>query len=351
MLMVIFGAGASYDSAPSYPPPLNFKASHRHHELNRLPFANELFDDRPPFAAAMKAFPACLSIITALRHRDPYTSVEGVLQKLQAENEKHPQGYREMAAVRYYLQRMIWECQDRWDCVHNGVTNYATLLRLIRQSRESSNKVCLVTFNYDTMLDKALLAVDEKIESMDDYVQNQYQIFKMHGSINWGRLIEKTTPLQKLHKLPDDKIADAFIRQAPEIAEWKAVTKNYALIQGLSVRKVDETAVCPAIAIPFESKEDFECPRSHLRELVKCIPEITKLLIIGWYATDAYPFLKRLSGLQANLRVHIVCGNSTQGDGVVTRMKTIPVDGVYSVEDAGFSQFIRSENAKVFLNG
>jgi hypothetical protein len=350
MLMVIFGAGASYDSAPSYPPPLNFKARRRRPNLDRLPLADELFDDRPRFAAAMKAFPACLSIITALRHREPYMSVEGILQKLQAENEKHPQGHREMAAVRYYLQRMIWECQDRWDCVHNGVTNYVTLLRLIRQSPESSSNVCLVTFNYDTMLDKALFAVDEKIESMDDYVQNQYQIFKIHGSINWGRLIERATSLLELHKLPDHQIADAFIRQAPEIAEWKAVTKNYVITQGLSVRKVYETAVCPAIAIPLESKEDFECPRGHLRELMKCIPEITKVLIIGWRATDA-PFLERLRGLQANLRVHIVCGDSGAGDQVVRRMKMILVDGVYNVDDAGFSQFIRSESAKLFLNG
>jgi hypothetical protein len=50
MLMVIFGAGASYDSCPTYPPPnANVPDASEDARLNgyyRLPLANELFASR-----------------------------------------------------------------------------------------------------------------------------------------------------------------------------------------------------------------------------------------------------------------------------------------------------------------
>ena len=69
MLMVIFGAGASYDSVSTYPPNV---VGHPHggdvaNRFHRPPLANELFENRPLFADIIERFQACEPIIPRLR--------------------------------------------------------------------------------------------------------------------------------------------------------------------------------------------------------------------------------------------------------------------------------------------
>src|SRR5271156_5127550 len=56
MLLVIFGAGASYDSAPTYPPGTSIPAGDVLNGFHRPPLANELFANRPVFAEAIMRF-------------------------------------------------------------------------------------------------------------------------------------------------------------------------------------------------------------------------------------------------------------------------------------------------------
>ena len=123
MLMVIFGAGASYDSSLSYPtgPPYL-------HKDHRPPLADELFDNRDAFSEVAARFYRCLPIIQQLRHRGQGGSVEQKLQRLQEECEDYPAGLRELAAVRFYLNVILVDCIDRWNKVTKGITNYPTLL-------------------------------------------------------------------------------------------------------------------------------------------------------------------------------------------------------------------------------
>src|SRR5438105_2029867 len=65
MLMVIFGAGASYDSDPTRP-----SANYVLPTPHRPPLANQLFDNRPEFAHDLSYFPECIPIVPLLRHAD-----------------------------------------------------------------------------------------------------------------------------------------------------------------------------------------------------------------------------------------------------------------------------------------
>src|SRR2546422_9217433 len=47
----------------------------------------------------------------------------------------------------------------------------------------------------------------------------------------------------------------------------------------------------PAIALPVETKNEFEFPDAHLKKLRDVIPEVTRVLIIGWRGTEEH-FLK-----------------------------------------------------------
>ena len=97
MLMVIFCAGASFDSCPTYPPgysgpviggdPLN--------KNYRPPLANELFENRPMFAEAIERFPQCQPIVPRLRSLRGET-LEAILEDLQAKSDLYPRGKQQL---------------------------------------------------------------------------------------------------------------------------------------------------------------------------------------------------------------------------------------------------------------
>ena len=67
MLLVIFGAGASYDSIPTYPPGTHIPTGDTLNKFHRPPLANELFENRPVFAEAITYLPECAPIVPRLR--------------------------------------------------------------------------------------------------------------------------------------------------------------------------------------------------------------------------------------------------------------------------------------------
>src|SRR5690349_7411489 len=172
MLMVIVGAGASYDSAPSP----------RLHNEHRLPLSDELFSDRPMFRRASLLFPECQSILEFLAIRSQGESVEDVLARLQAEPvERRP---RHMLAIKHYIRQVIYGCEQQWLVEAYGITTYRHLLDRIEKHRQRYKGVSLVTFNYDTLIERAM-AQDLGIAmgNMADYVSNSfYHLTKLHGS-------------------------------------------------------------------------------------------------------------------------------------------------------------------------
>ena len=347
--MVIFGAGASYDSAPSYiPRSLYSKGSTV--ENSRPPLADELFENRPEFADAIARFPACQPVIPYLRNPAAGTSVEQALEQLQVQAEKYPPGLRQLTAIRYYLHFIIWECETRWERIHKGVTNYATLLDQIERRRRPLEHVCLVTFNYDRMLESAFrTVVGIKIGTLADYVDSMdYKIIKLHGSVNWGRPIDETPAKKELEQVfLEDEIPNAVIRLSPVLQ----ISRDYRITYNCPMSKLEgNTVVYPALAIPLEKKLDFECPDYHLAVLRKCILETTKLLVIGWRATDA-PFLKLLSeNLPQQKLVMVVAGGQKQADEVLERMGNAGIKGKeFRRTESGFTDFILGHKADEFL--
>jgi hypothetical protein len=193
MLMVVFGAGASYDSIPQLRPgassklPAHSLADAVVAEQYRLPLANELFDNRPDFVRAIQRFPKCQAVIPYLRQPPPGKTVENVLEALQTEASNYPERIRQLAAIRYYLHFTPWDCGRNWEAASRGVTNYKTLLDQIQRWRKPADQVCLVTFNYDGMLENALPSVGLYVRELRDYITSEeYKIIKPHGSVKLG---------------------------------------------------------------------------------------------------------------------------------------------------------------------
>jgi hypothetical protein len=162
MILVIFGAGASYDSVPSKSASL--PQWNRDSLPNRPPLANELFSDIEVVQIALAQFPECHSVVPYLQGIPDNQSIESVLESLQSEAETDVARKRQLAALRYYLQAVIRDFEVKWREVHYGITNYGTLLDQVRRGRKSGEPVCIVTFNYDCMIEAAFrsLGIDNR---------------------------------------------------------------------------------------------------------------------------------------------------------------------------------------------
>src|SRR5207247_9160964 len=97
MLLVILGAGASYDSLPAYWP------RNLGEFEERPPLADELFDNRAIFGEAMTGFAMVQPIVPLLQRRHGQ-SLERRLQELAQEASDYPARYQKLMAVRYYIQ-------------------------------------------------------------------------------------------------------------------------------------------------------------------------------------------------------------------------------------------------------
>lgn len=172
MLLVIFGADASFDSVYPWDLPghtQHFAPSVRgdgstHVGLrdwnhpDRPPLANGLIDLRDRFGPALDEYGACRALVMHLRRileAQDRIDIEAELEQIQTLAEEEPHRVRQLTAFRFYLRKIISEVTDQWWARARGATNYARLLDRIESWRcRTGQRVRFVTFNYDTMLER-----------------------------------------------------------------------------------------------------------------------------------------------------------------------------------------------------
>jgi hypothetical protein len=180
MLMVVLGAGASYDSVDP-----NIAGS-QVDTTWKPPLADELFATR--FRSFIDRFPAVTPIVPELRALAPDESLEMKMEELHAAAAEYPPLLSQLAAARFYLQAVIGTCGNSWHSAANGTTNYVRLLTYLdRWRHRHDERVLIVTFNYDAMVERALSIVPGRpINSLGDYIAwEDYRFVKLHGSVDW----------------------------------------------------------------------------------------------------------------------------------------------------------------------
>jgi hypothetical protein len=347
MLLVIFGAGASYDSVPTYPPGTQILTGDVLNHDHRPPLANELFKNRPVFAEAITRLPECQPIVPRLRALKG-ESLEAALQDLQSKATDYPRGLQQLAAVRYYLQYILWQCGDAWRNIAKGVTNYKTLLDQIECANKKNEPVCLVTFNYDTLLEDALGDFGLPIKAFADYTKTHsfYRVFKVHGSVNWARIVDNK--IQSTNATHPWSVTHEWIQRAAELR----VTDKYVLCDGYPTAVIGALPVFPAIAIPVERGKSFECPVSLVEELKDLLPQTTKTLVIGWRAAEEHFLDLMKTHLKPGIRLHVVAKGLKDAEDARVRICRTLVHcrpSHVSESDEGFTDFILSGKAAKFL--
>jgi hypothetical protein len=282
MLMVVFGAGASFDSAPSRKPIASTIRGYR------PPLADNLFDGREEFRTALNTYWQIQPIVPYLRERGT-RSLEEILQELYENTENHPQRSRQMMALRFYIRDVIDECSMGWLKDVDGVTNQKTLVDQILEW--PSERTLFVTFNYDELIEDALLGLGFRNQCFEDYITrlSQFALYKLHGSIRWARLVKPSAPISQ------SELIDEATNHNPHEKTGFRIYDNPA------ATTIDDWLAIPAITVPVYKKSSFECPVDHLNNLVYYLPRVDKILAIGWRAKEAH-FMSLLTQYLHHLR-------------------------------------------------
>jgi hypothetical protein len=331
MLLVIFGAGASYDSDPSRPATAVL-------DDGRPPLANQLFDNREAFAKCLSRFPKCAPIVPWLRG---CANIEKELERLQSEATDYPERLQQLASVRGYLQLLLGECSEDWHVASRGITSYVTLLDLIR--RWGHTETLLVTFNYDTLLEKAVTFTTGRVYgAIDDYVtESPFPVIKVHGSVNWGRVVKGQDANDGGWSTVHRMIA---IASSAELTAEYVVSDERPIARGPEMK-----ALVPAIAIPMQTKREFACPANHLDILRQRLPEVRDLLVVGWRGQDQhFVELLREGGLN-RVRAQVVSDNTSEAKTVADTLESAGIGGHYQPIGGGFSSYITNRTGDEFL--
>ncbi len=335
MLMVIFGAGASFDSLDDYRP----RGSP--HEHIRPPLADELFQKRGIFDPWIAQYPQFASVVPRLRRLAEDATLEHELELMRSEATTDAQRHIQLNAIIYYLRRIIYHCTEEWIGLTRGVTNYGWLLDRIRGWKVASGEpIRFVTFNYDEMLDRAASnALGLDLTSLDGYVaRDDYKVLKLHGSTNWVRFVE--------NQLEEGANVE---RSLIQLGEALRPTGDYRIVQ-IGPDRVGDQLIFPAIAIPVEAKSDFVCPRGHLEALKQDLPKVTRLLVVGWRGTEKH-FLKLWAeNTPTKLKIEIVSGSPGGATEVRENLRTSGISGNVHLSGAGFSQFMAGAELANFLS-
>lgn len=312
MLLIIFGAGASYDSSPDHPVGSN--------DDKRIPLARDLFG--PGLAEVARDWPKMDPILPYLRHTKG--NVEDVLEDLRTEGIDDKERLRQLLAVRFYLHHAVTARQHDWERLVGGATNYRTLFDEVR--RLIQQPVSIVTYNYDTLAENALAEVlaEPKL---------RWPIFKVHGSIFSAHRTDLLLPAESVGEWAT---ARATIEAAPTLkTDGRIVSWNGSLPLAFDA----DGPLIPALAVPFRTKQTFEMSQADKDRLSEHLSVVTRLLVVGWRAEDDV-LIKLFEAAESNIERLVIVSGSHPEKTMENLESVVGADPI--LRPGGFSEWITS---------
>jgi hypothetical protein len=335
-LLIIIGAGASYDAYPESV----------YADDDKIPLANNLFEVQPIQDAFLHDFNlmGLADKIRRAKNNDENFNIESLLEQInnRAMERNEPNMLQSLFAARFYIQKVINRYTDRVIEETSGHTAYVSLLNQLKDWIEESPSdrfVDIVTFNYDSLLELAMKHVFNYDWSRKDpltgyYAGTNLRLYKPHGSINWGRTIMLNGR------------SHSYLRAGSIIDDFEKVelVNHFGFVGSASFRDDLAKTYIPAIAVPFGTKTNFdECPSAMLEAMKSAIKEADKVITLGWKGADAH-FVSLLKEQNNKPLDFLVV--SPSGD---TKLKAAyPVENISAIQ-SGFSALVRGTDFEDIL--
>lgn len=316
--LIILGAGASYDYS-----------EHK----QRPPMTNDLIKPEYLSAGFLEKYHEAAGLISEISARIKTSgndiSFEDVLQSIKGASDHTIRGRAQLLALQFYLQDLF---HDISESSYHPINRYSALINHIDRS---GGKACIISFNYDTLLEKSFVGNFPK--NIDSYVNGDIKVIKLHGSHDWFYEADSSigsSPRQHLD----------FLTKHPEYLD-NLRKKDFPPTH---LKQLGAPHRFPAIAIPLPEKQAFVCPSSHIRVLLQEMPVVDKILVIGWKAGD--PALVELlkNYITQPVTAVIVSGSTEDSRKIRGRLEGIN-NITFSSEYVGFGAFMGSKECQTFF--
>jgi len=278
-LAVILGAGASYDCA-------SIGVTSIDHNY-RPPLTSGIFEGRRPFQTILEKYPKARTLASTIAVRvtrgEP---LEAVLRGLRNSKEEHI--IRQFWQIPLYLQELFGEISFNYT---SEAENYSYLAnRLLGSEFE---KVAFVTLNYDLLLEKSVGTITSnsgiqwKPKELSFYVElnRKWMLIKLHGSVNWGRVL---VTRRRMGGWTHEGMLDHF--DALALSLERSLVRDITVLsshQDRSIQTGGTHNLCyPAISVPVEGKYEFVCPKEHVDAAKDFLSSCHNFLIIGASGKD-----------------------------------------------------------------
>ena len=335
-LLVILGAGASYDIIPNA------------NSGTKPPLTNEIFGR---YGGTLQEYPGATEAWNQMLHGlgKEGETVETQLQKLRDESLQYDPRKRQLLAVQFFLQDIFSRVSSDWskDSYPGEVNNLRYLVGELERWRDNTGaRILYVTFNYDTLLEDAIhRELQTVFETMERYLSDDRSIIKVHGSWNWKRVAAGDVP-----KIEGQ---GPYYKAVIEAGAQLVPTPIYHVIANAQQVDLDGSVLLPAVAIPVLRKDasEFNCPPDHMDCLREWLKDVSAALVVGWHGAEEH-FLKELEGnLKAGTPLTIV-GQPEEGSDPNKRLEAVGASDLEWVQTVkrfgsavkyrtGFSRFIR----------
>lgn len=313
MKIVILGAGASYDCINKY-----HEEGYKLEETLkwRPPLGNDILGSRENFRDIYDLYPGAELFSHSINASN---DIEEFFQKKwsQAIEKNDNVTLANLINTQYCFQHLFYEISKQYSR-NIGVNNYQILVQQAYDyTVQSGEEVAFITFNYDLLLERALLKVFDSTDdiTLETYTKYSVKIFKPHGSCNWVRrfknfveydlvsnLLKQKTSIDELEENLEKEIhINYFNFESFKDSKYK-IKDEFFLAEGSGFNGYK--GYFPQLLIPMKEKDEFVMPKEHEAQMVECLKNMTDLLVIGWKGQEA-KFLELIANLDYTQEVNL----------------------------------------------
>jgi hypothetical protein len=369
-LVVVLGAGASYDCLPRGVTDSSLVTSVGAHlpgnlllEDVRPPMTQQLASPRRLTNWALDRWEWARPVVSYLRRtlresegegaRSQALTLEMALGDYESSSGQVPDRKRHLLAMRFYLRDLFMACDEY---VHSaeltgGDTNQVELIRLVADwcSKKNDRSATIVSFNYDLLAERALAAHwGFNPNRSGDYLSHpRIKLVKPHGSIAWYWRLSRSGSLVDFGRNPVEA-GRISIEEALGFGVDYERMEYHDFSLAREVRNDLREPLIPAIALPVAGKADFVWPDSQRQHLDSLRGTVTRLLTIGWRGIEPHfvPLLVPL--VKSYARIAVVAGGLHGQEEAGTTINTLKGDLTH-IESKGWRP--HGDGFTAFLDG